>query len=345
MALGGVRPADRRRSARRSSSTRSAATSCRAANGGGLPSRIAPARTSSDRSDRVGNTFYAIVLVRALHRVLAAHHLHLDPAADARDLRHVVRRGAAEGRHPDQRGTAAPWCRGHPLRARRRSSFIWAVNARGFFEVLAYATLVQLIAMGLVGLSAVVAPKLRSPQLYRASASQRTVAGVPVVMIAGVGAVLSAVFVWWAYLHYDQLGGTRRWASCSRGRSAPGARVRALFRRRTRSGRARASTSSSGLPGDPTRVAQRCCAIGAAALRAPNRPPSRRTAWISCRNGAAMGIGRAVAERLVADAIHVAALDLNVERARRHTRGARRAVRAGRRRRRRVGRARACGGR
>jgi amino acid permease len=84
--------------------------------------------------------------------------------------------------------------------------FIWAVyDQTGFFIVLAYALLVQLIAMGLVGLSGVLAPIFR-PELYRASTSQRSLAGIPLVQVAGALAILTAVFVWWAYLHYDQLG-------------------------------------------------------------------------------------------------------------------------------------------
>jgi basic amino acid/polyamine antiporter, APA family len=84
--------------------------------------------------------------------------------------------------------------------------FIYAVfDQTGFFIVLAYALLVQLIAMALVGLAGVLAPILR-PELFRASASQKRFAGIPVVQIAGGGAILTAVFVWWAYLHYDQLG-------------------------------------------------------------------------------------------------------------------------------------------
>jgi hypothetical protein len=85
-------------------------------------------------------------------------------------------------------------------------TFIWAVfDQTGFFVVLAYALLVQLIAMALVGLSGVLAPIFR-PELYRASASQKRFLGISLVQIAGVGAILTGVFVWWAYLHYDQLG-------------------------------------------------------------------------------------------------------------------------------------------
>src|SRR5262249_14144516 len=84
--------------------------------------------------------------------------------------------------------------------------FIWAVfDQTGFFVVLAYALLVQLIAMALVGLAGVLAPILR-PELYRASTSQKTFLGLPLVQVAGVGAMFTGIFVWWAYLHYDQLG-------------------------------------------------------------------------------------------------------------------------------------------
>ena len=61
--------------------------------------------------------------------------------------------------------------------------------------------LIQLIAMGLVGLSAMVVPYTK-PDLYRASATKKTVAGIPVVSIAGVGAIATCVFVWVLYLHY-----------------------------------------------------------------------------------------------------------------------------------------------
>ncbi len=59
--------------------------------------------------------------------------------------------------------------------------------------------------MGLVGLAGVLAPILR-PELYRASTSQKSFLGIPLVQIAGAGAILTGAFVWWAYLHYDQLG-------------------------------------------------------------------------------------------------------------------------------------------
>jgi len=84
--------------------------------------------------------------------------------------------------------------------------FIYSVwNATGFFQVLVYALLVQLIAMALVGVAGIIVPWTR-PELYRASTTVRSFLGIPVVSIAGAGALLTSVFVWWAYLNYDQLG-------------------------------------------------------------------------------------------------------------------------------------------
>ena len=60
--------------------------------------------------------------------------------------------------------------------------------------------------MALVGLSAMLAPRLR-PELYRASASQKSFAGHPARLDRRRSAQsLTGIFVWWAYLHYDQLG-------------------------------------------------------------------------------------------------------------------------------------------
>ena len=77
----------------------------------------------------------------------------------------------------------------------------WAVTGSSFFQVLVYATLVQLIAMALVGLAAVLVPYTK-PDLYRASTTKKTVAGIPVVSIAGAGAIATCVFIWVLYFHY-----------------------------------------------------------------------------------------------------------------------------------------------
>jgi amino acid transporter len=79
--------------------------------------------------------------------------------------------------------------------------FLWAVNAAGFFQILVYATLVQLIAMGLVGLSALIVPWVK-PDLYRASATTRRFLGIPVVSIAGAGALAVSILIWILYFSY-----------------------------------------------------------------------------------------------------------------------------------------------
>jgi APA family basic amino acid/polyamine antiporter len=81
----------------------------------------------------------------------------------------------------------------------------WGIHASSFFQILAYATLIQLVAMMLVGITAVVVP-WRRPQLYRASTAQFKILGVPGVVVAGAAAIVSGVLIWIIYLHYAQLG-------------------------------------------------------------------------------------------------------------------------------------------
>jgi basic amino acid/polyamine antiporter, APA family len=83
----------------------------------------------------------------------------------------------------------------------------WSLHSATFLTVIVYATLLALIAMMLVGLSAAVVP-WRRPEFYRAGATQRVLFGVPVVTIAGVAAILAGAFVWALYLHYPQFGVT-----------------------------------------------------------------------------------------------------------------------------------------
>lgn len=78
---------------------------------------------------------------------------------------------------------------------------LWAINASSFFQILVYATLIQLIAMGLVGLSGVMVAK-RRPALYNASTTKRSFLGVPVVAIAGAGAMAVTVLLWVLYFSY-----------------------------------------------------------------------------------------------------------------------------------------------
>jgi basic amino acid/polyamine antiporter, APA family len=179
----------------------------RAANGGGLPEEIqTPGTTffylSGISVGSAGYTFLIFLLyivfwplityISSLQQTRAIFAMSFDGALP-KGVTRVNRHGC-------------PWLALLIALVMSSIVFIYAVSDQtGFFQVLVYAALVQLIAMALVGLAAVLAPYMR-PQLYRASASQKTVAGVPLVVIAGVGAIVTGAFVWWAYLHYDQLG-------------------------------------------------------------------------------------------------------------------------------------------
>ncbi len=80
----------------------------------------------------------------------------------------------------------------------------WAVNnGEDFFSLLVEAVLVQLIAMILIGVSAVLLP-YRRPEVWRASATTQRFLGVPVVAFAGglVAVLLAGLF--YIFLHYNE---------------------------------------------------------------------------------------------------------------------------------------------
>ncbi len=81
----------------------------------------------------------------------------------------------------------------------------WGIHSSSFFQVLAYATLIQLVGMMLVGFTAAIVP-WRRPALYRASAAQFKILGIPAVVVAGVAAIISGILIWIIYLHYSALG-------------------------------------------------------------------------------------------------------------------------------------------
>ncbi len=82
----------------------------------------------------------------------------------------------------------------------------WAVFlADSLIQISVYLTLIQLTAMGLVGVSAMVLP-WRRPELYRSSASTRTLLGVPLMTIAGMGSVLAVGLVYYLYFKYAYFG-------------------------------------------------------------------------------------------------------------------------------------------
>src|SRR5215203_1763375 len=82
----------------------------------------------------------------------------------------------------------------------------WAVsNGEDFFSVLVEAIMLQLVAMILIGVAAVLLP-YRRPDAWRSSATTQRVLGIPIVALAGrlVAALLAGLF--YVYLHYEGLG-------------------------------------------------------------------------------------------------------------------------------------------
>jgi amino acid transporter len=86
------------------------------------------------------------------------------------------------------------------------AAYAWAIFvSNSFFQVIVYATLIQLITHTLIAISAIVFPYRRS-ELYRASVSNKTLAGIPLTVIAGVGAILTTIFLYYCYFHYEFFG-------------------------------------------------------------------------------------------------------------------------------------------
>jgi APA family basic amino acid/polyamine antiporter len=172
-----------------------------AANGGGMPASLALTATYfSLISASVGNTFLAVVLFGCyvLFWPLICYISFIQPTrmlfAYAFDgiLPYGVTRTTKSG---------SPYVAVIITFVMSAVTLVWAVYGSNFFQVLVYATLVQLIAMGLVGLSAVLVPYTK-PDLYRASATKLKVLGIPVVSIAGAGAIATCVAIWILYFHY-----------------------------------------------------------------------------------------------------------------------------------------------
>lgn len=83
---------------------------------------------------------------------------------------------------------------------------LYAILATSFIREVVYATLVQMVAMGLLmGLAAIALPYRRAA-LYRASSSARRFLGIPVVVIAGASAIAAAGLIFYLYLHYSYFG-------------------------------------------------------------------------------------------------------------------------------------------
>ena len=83
---------------------------------------------------------------------------------------------------------------------------LWVVFiAENIGQALAITTMLQLIPMVLVGIAAILIPRLR-PELYRAAATTRTIAGVPVLAWAGIASIISAAILYFLYFDNEYFG-------------------------------------------------------------------------------------------------------------------------------------------
>jgi amino acid transporter len=177
-----------------------------AANGGGLPSQLGTSAAYFFLSSAyVNNTAFAIfiVLTFVLFWPVIIAETALQPPR-------TLFAWSFDGLMP--KAVAKVTRRGVPLIATvitiagSIGAYAWAVYiAKNFFQVLAFATLAQLVTHALVGISAISFPYRRTA-LYRASVSTKEVAGIPLMAVAGIGAILVSVFLYWAFFHYPFFG-------------------------------------------------------------------------------------------------------------------------------------------
>ncbi len=177
-----------------------------AANGGGLPSNLGSSAAYFFLSSAyVNNTAFAIfmVLTFILFWPVIIAETALQPPR-------TMFAWSFDGIMP--KAVAGVTRRGVPLIATvitiagSIAAFAWAVYvAKNFFQVIAYATLAQLITHVLIGVSAIAFP-YRRKALYQASVSAKEFAGIPLSVIAGAGALLTSAFLYWALLHYPFFG-------------------------------------------------------------------------------------------------------------------------------------------
>jgi APA family basic amino acid/polyamine antiporter len=80
----------------------------------------------------------------------------------------------------------------------------WAVtNGEDFFSVLVEAVLVQLIAMILIGISALLLP-YRRPDAWRSSATTGRFLGIPIVSLAGGVVAILLAGLFYVFMHYNE---------------------------------------------------------------------------------------------------------------------------------------------
>ena len=174
--------------------------------GGGLPEQIsAPASYFFLTSAQLGSPLIAVVLAVtfALYWPLITYISYLQPT---RMLFAYAFDGILPVSVTKVTKKGAPWMAILITTVLSLITLIWGVYvANNLFQILVYTALIQIVSMGLVGLAAALFPKLR-PELFRASTAAYRILGVPAVVIAGVGAVLSTVLLWYLYFHYTALG-------------------------------------------------------------------------------------------------------------------------------------------
>lgn len=181
-----------------------------AAFGGGLPSQLGSSGAYFVLSSAyVNNTAFALFLVASFvlfWPVIIAQTLLQPPRA--------LFAWAFDGIAPA--GIAKVSRRGVPITATAITIglailvYVWALYiAHSFFQVLVYATLMGLISHTFVAVSAIVFPYRRAAH-YRASVATKEVAGIPLMVFAGIGAILTSVFLFWAYFHYAFFGLTNK---------------------------------------------------------------------------------------------------------------------------------------
>lgn len=173
-----------------------------AANGGGMPAQVPTAPTYFFlMSGAVGNLLFAILIIFSyiFFWPLICYVSLLQPTR-------MMFAYAFDGILPEKVTSinryGAPWAAIIISWVLSAATLLWGLKNASFFQILTYATLIQLIAMGLVSICGIIVP-WRRPELYRGSTSQRRFLGIPVVTIAGVGGVLTAVFVWVLFFHYS----------------------------------------------------------------------------------------------------------------------------------------------
>ncbi|MBS1862056.1 MAG: amino acid permease [Actinobacteria bacterium] len=82
---------------------------------------------------------------------------------------------------------------------------LWGIHSSLFLTLVVYGVLFAMVSQISVGIAAIVVP-WRRKALYQAGGMRARFLGVPVVTWAGIGAVISGVFVVWMYLHFEQFG-------------------------------------------------------------------------------------------------------------------------------------------